>query len=98
MYRAIILSAILLAGCESMNPKPKPVPFVAKPTLAQAPAWMVRQCPGLEQLPKKELSQEEVEQRWLADMKKYHECRTKHAAFARWIKQRDEAFLKGFKQ
>jgi len=92
-----IVSLLLLAGCGTTG-SGQISQFevtVERTYLEPAPSWMTEQCPPLPKLPRKELSQAEVEKLWHRDQQLYHECRTKHAAYARWIQQRDEAFLKG---
>lgn len=95
MY-TLIISALLLSACTTTPPPPPPV--VLKPTLEPAPAWMTNQCPAPKMLPRKELSQAEAEKQWAEDLRLYHECRTKHAAHVRWVKERDEAVNKGYGQ
>jgi len=92
-----LIAILLLSACGPEKPTPPP-PIVADIYIEPAPDWMTKQCPPPKKLPRKELSQAEAEQLWAEDLKLYHECRTKHAAYVRWVEQRDKALVKGFKK
>lgn len=99
MLRILGVTGLLfLAGCTTTKPVPKFDVTVTPIHLEQAPEWMRTQCPPLPKLPNKELSQAEAEKLWNRDAQIYHECRTKHAAYVRWIEQRDAAISKGLRQ
>lgn len=90
MMVAGVVLALFLTACGNAPPdKPTFNLVVAKPKPAPPPYWMTRPCPRLMKLTRADLDQSTVETKWAEDTRKYEDCRLKHGAFTKWVKERD---------
>lgn len=60
-----------------------------KPKLEKPPYWMTRPCPRLFKHDRTVMPKKDAISKSVAEDKLYEDCRLRHAAYVRWIAERD---------
>lgn len=91
MLLTVLISAGCGAGLDPSNVGETVKPVAKAPILKDPPRWVMSPCDVPQALPRKELSQKDIEDRWGADADAADECRSKHAILLRYYQKRDKA-------
>ncbi len=94
----MLLTASISGGCgatsgllASAKDEPVPLPATVKPVLKDPPKWATTPCTRLKALPRKEMTQKEIEDKWDGDVDVLNDCQAKHTMMLKFYRQRDQA-------
>lgn len=86
----MLLIGLTSGGCGAgLGLEPEVKPIAKAPILKDPPKWVMEQCASPRALPRKEMTQKEIEDRWGADVDAAEDCRARHAILLRYYKSRD---------